>query len=125
MPADLTPAQRAVWNETVEALETDRVLLRRANGGVLELLARQKPFWLAAVAHVEAHGAVAVVRDDKGCVRFMQQTPEAQLVVKLGANLKGLYETLGLTPASRARLGLESAPEKVSPLAAFLTGGRS
>jgi P27 family predicted phage terminase small subunit len=121
-PADLNDAERAAWTETLEALGVFPALVSRADAGVLELVARQKAVFLEAARHVREHGAVAVARDDKGIVRFTQTTPEAQLVVKLGASLKALYETLGLTPAARARLALPEDAGGESALAKFMRG---
>lgn len=123
MPADLSPAEIAAWRAVVAELQTVPGLLTVADRGVLELVARTEPIFRDCAAHVRDHGAVVVARDDKGVVKFLQTTPQAQLLVKLAAQLKSLYAELGLTPAGRSRLSL--SPQKpTSRLDAFLGGGK-
>lgn len=119
LPADLSETEHAAWLETVRALERVRGLLTKADGGVVELVARQVPVWRECMRHVRAHGASLIVRDEKGAVKFLQQTPEMTIAIKLGASLKSLYAELGLTPAGRTRVDLAPAPAK-DALSTFL-----
>jgi P27 family predicted phage terminase small subunit len=122
-PADLAPAEFEAWRGVVGELQTVPGLLTLADRGVLELVARTEPVYRDCSAHVREHGSTVVVRDDKGVVRFVQASPQAQLLIKLAAQLKSLYAELGLTPAGRSRLTV--APQKpTSKLDAFLKGGR-
>lgn len=123
LPADLGPLERAAWWETVRQLEVVPNLLTRADRGVLELVARTLPLWRDAAAHVREHGSTVVARDDKGAIRFVQVSPQMQVVVKLGGALKALYAELGLTPAGRSRLQATPAAAP-SALESFLGGGR-
>ena len=122
MPADLGPDERAAWLEVVHQAETVPGLLTRADRGALELLARQVPLWRECMRHVREHGSSLIVRDEKGAVKFIQQTPEATLAIKLGASLKALFSEFGLTPAGRTRVQVPEAPA-ASDLDRFLAGG--
>jgi len=125
MPTDFNEAEREAWQDTIAALEAHPGLLSRADAGVLELVARQRPIFREAAQFVRAHGGTATVRDDKGVIRFVQVVPQAQLVIKVGASLKALYESLGLTPAARARLALPEDTGTESELLSFINGGRA
>jgi P27 family predicted phage terminase small subunit len=109
-PADLSETERAAWLEVVRELERVPGLCTRADRGVVELLARTLPVWREAMRHVREHGGSLVVRDEKGVVKFLQQTPEMTIAIKLGASLKSLYAELGLTPAGRTRVDLAPVP---------------
>ena len=122
MPADLGPEERVAWLEVVHQGETVPGLLTRADRGVLELIARQLPTWRECMRHVRAHGASLTVRDEKGGVKFLQQTPEMTVAIKLGGSLKALYSELGLTPAGRTRVQVPEAPA-ASDLDRFLARG--
>ena len=121
-PADLGPEERAAWREIVGLLVRVPGLLTQADKPSLELVARTLPIWRASMQHLREHGHVIVVKDDAGKVRFVQTSPEATLAVKLGAQLKSLYEALGLTPSGRSRIALPAAPA-VDELSAFLAKG--
>jgi P27 family predicted phage terminase small subunit len=110
LPTDLSETEHAAWLETVRALERVRGLLTKADGGVVELVARQAPVWRECMRHVREHGPSLVVRDEKGAVKFLQTTPEMTIAIKLGASLKALYAELGLTPAGRTRVDLAPVP---------------
>ena len=118
-PADLSETERAAWLEVVRELERVPGLCTRADRGVIELLARTLPVWRECMRHVREHGASLIVRDEKGAVKFLQQTPEMTIAIKLGASLKALYGELGLTPAGRTRVDLAPAPV-ADALSAFL-----
>ena len=122
MPADLGPDERVAWLEVLRQGETVKGLITRADRGVLELLARQLPVWRACMAHAREHGSSLIVRDEKGGVRFLQQTPEMTIAIKLGLSLKTLYAELGLTPAGRTRVHVPEAPA-ASDLDRFLARG--
>ena len=122
-PADLGPEERAAWRELVNLLLRVPGLLTRADKPALELAARTVPIWRASMRELRDHGRVIVVKDEEGKVRFAQTNPEATLAVKLGAQLKSLYESLGLTPSGRSRIALPEAPA-ASELDRFLAGGR-
>jgi P27 family predicted phage terminase small subunit len=109
-PADLSETEHAAWLEVVRELERVPGLCTRADRGVVELLARTLPVWREAMRHVREHGGSLVVRDEKGVVKFLQQTPEMTIAIKLGASLKSLYAELGLTPAGRTRVDLAPVP---------------
>lgn len=123
MPADLGPEERAAWRELVNLLLRVPGLLTRADKLALELGARTLPPWRAVMAHVRTHGPTLTVHDAEGRVRFVQTSPEMTAAIKLGAQLKSLYESLGLTPSGRSRIALPAAPA-VSELDRFLAGGR-
>jgi len=123
MPADLGPEERAAWGETVRLLEAVPGLLTKADRGVLELVARQVPVWRECMRHVRAHGASLTVRDEKGGVKFLQQTPEMTVAIKLGAALKSLYAEVGLTPAGRTRVHATAAAPALDELEGYLANG--
>jgi P27 family predicted phage terminase small subunit len=99
IPADLSREERAAWRQLVREMQTVRGLLARADRGVLELVSRLTPMFREAARHVREHGSTVVARDEKGAVKFMQQSPQMQTVIKVSAQLKSLYAELGLTPS--------------------------
>jgi P27 family predicted phage terminase small subunit len=122
MPADLSREERAAWRQLIRELQTVPGLLARADRGVLELAARMTPMFREAARHVRENGSTLVARDERGAVKFVQTTPQGQMVVKLGASLKTIFAELGLTPSGRSRLSV-SAASGPSRLDAF-RGGR-
>jgi P27 family predicted phage terminase small subunit len=98
------------WQGLVGELSTVPGLLMKADRGILELAARVEVQHRAAAAVVRDQGSTLIVRDAEGAVRFAQARPEAGLMVKFGAQLKALYEALGLSPAGRSRLSLPRDP---------------
>ena len=121
MPADLDATEAACWCGLVAELRVVPGLLTVADRGVLELAARLEPMFREAARHVRKHGSTLVVRDDRGAVKFTQQTPQMGTVIKVGAQLKTIYAELGLTPAGRTRVSVTPA-RPASKLQAFLGG---
>lgn len=107
-PADFNEAERAAWAETIAEMQTVPGLVKRADRGVLELVARTVPAYREAARHVREHGSTVVARDERGGVKFVQVSPQMQTAIKLAALLKTLYAELGLTPSGRSRLNLQA-----------------
>jgi P27 family predicted phage terminase small subunit len=106
-PPELGGDALAVWDEVIEAMPAD--VLKVVDSGALALYCQSYIRWRECEKHIEEHGAVVVLRNDRGEVRAIQSSPYVVIGHKYrDAMLKAAAEC-GLTPTSRARLRM---PEK-------------
>lgn len=90
-PGWLSKEQAAIWRATVKLVAGPFTAQRRAQ---LEAYAVERARWLDCEAHVREHGAVYMLRSDKGEVRQIVEAPEVKIanraqdrMLKLGAQL--------------------------------------
>jgi hypothetical protein len=108
------PETRALAEHIIEILEGEGLgHIRPADRTAVELLAVCLRKIRQAEAYLDRHGLVG----RSGAVR-----PVAQLLVRLLREARGYCEALGMTPAARARLGLETG--KAFDIAAALAAMR-
>jgi len=104
------------WLTEPAKLEWQRVLPELAKAGRLAKLDRAAlaaycqcyAHWQAAEQFLAEHGSVVVLRNDKGEVKGAVPAPQHTIACKMLDKIRAFSIELGLTPASRKRLGKQA-----------------
>jgi len=92
-PAALSEAQRAVWQDTVAAVSGPWTAHRQQ---LLEAYAVERARWLESEAYLREHGAVLVLRNERGEVRQAIEAPQVKIAARAQDRMLKLGGLLGL-----------------------------
>lgn len=127
IPAEIVgDAARAEYVRLLSSLPAGRV--GRADLALVAAYCHYFSLWRRAVDNAEREGEVVVVRDDKGVVKIVGQSPWLTVAANCYDRWSKAASELGLSPASRARSGVGAsgkgaAPSKAAQLIAIRRGG--
>ena len=105
-PEHLTPDEQTAWAAVAARLHGLH-LLYNTDALAIERYARMVVRWRRAAAFIEQYGETYPLKDLAGNVRCFQPFPEVAIYSNLNTALLRLEQEFGLTPAARARLGIE------------------
>jgi P27 family predicted phage terminase small subunit len=96
-------------------------VIGKVDAAVLARYIRTWRRWRQAEQQVEKIGMVTLIKDAKGGVSSVVQSPYVKIASQLSGQLDRLEQVLGLTPSARSRLEVSPVTETaVSDLADFL-----
>jgi P27 family predicted phage terminase small subunit len=112
-PAEIPP--RPAWLLPAAVEEWDRItphlarlgILATIDLGVLATYCQCFAHWRAAEEWMQANGTVAVMRDDKGSIKWTAPVPQFAIAQKALEKMMRAAAELGLSAASRARLSVK------------------
>lgn len=110
-PAWLDREAKAKWRELVPQLKCMGVLAR-IDRDALSRYCDTWAWWRRIRLFIDEKGETYLLRDDDGRPRYIQQLPQVAIAHKLATQLTRLEAEFGLTPAARATIHLEIAPER-------------
>jgi P27 family predicted phage terminase small subunit len=103
MPDFIEGNSKACWDE-LKPLLCDAKVLTMADKLALSLLCETYSNWRRAQDLLNKHGDVFEIKDDKGEVKYLQQTPYVAMVRNFGLQFKNMLCEFGLTPSARSRI---------------------
>ena len=106
-PKRLSKPEKAIWREIVSDLAEMKVG-KQPDRRTIERYCVEFCLWWKAAEFVKQYGVSYPLKDDKGKVKCFIQWPQVAEMHKRGATLLKIEQEFGLTPASRARLHVES-----------------
>ncbi len=92
-PEWLSPAQRAEWERVRAPL--GELSTRKAQ--ILEAYAVERARWLEAEAYLQEHGAVLILRTEKGEVKQAVEAPQLKISARAQDRMLKLGSALGLS----------------------------
>ena len=110
-PRWLLPEAKREWRRKAPELALMGVLTQ-IDGSALAAYCQVWAHWRECEEFITENGRVIVLRDDKGVVKWTQETPQARLALKYLEKIRQFASEFGLTPA--ARVGLPASPKKNS-----------
>jgi P27 family predicted phage terminase small subunit len=120
-PTTLSAGESAAWDRLVAETLALKVLTA-PDRGMLQLAAEVESQVADLSRYRREHGNTVIKRDDRGVVIAVSSAPWVRQEHALRAQLKGLYEQLGLSPAARTRVRVEAVPDaaETDPLSALM-----
>ena len=106
-PKRLSKDGKGVWRQAVKDLEEMHVG-RRPDRHALERYCRGVVRSWGLAAFIDRHGHTYPIKNAEGAVVGFKEFKEVKILAELEANLLRLEQEFGLTPASRARLHVET-----------------
>lgn len=105
-PKVLSPRAKKVWRDRKPELEA-LGLLTVIDAEAFAIFCQAYALWEESVEWIQKHGAVYMLKDEKGNPRCLQQAPYVSIMNKQALIVKAFCSEFGLTPAARARLSTE------------------
>ena len=110
-PRHLTKDQRAVWRKLSTHLRKVG-LLTSVDADTMERYAVAYVRWRQCEKWIEGHGIKYPIKNKKGEVTSIAQFPEVSEARSLAKQLLEMAREFGLTPAARARIGIDTVASK-------------
>ena len=105
-PEHLNPDELTAWHAAAHRLYTIG-LLHNTDATAIERYARMVVRWRKAAEFLDKYGETYPLKDNAGNVRCFQPFPEVAIYSNLNTALLRLEQEFGLTPAARARIGID------------------
>ena len=105
-PDWLSPEAKKFWKRLVPILESVDGLLRQSDLTALESLCETYSQWKTASLVLQKEGQTITANSG-----YVQQRPEVAIAQKTGKMVMEYLGAFGLTPSSRARLGIKPEPK--------------
>jgi P27 family predicted phage terminase small subunit len=115
-PAWLLPEAAEEWRRVVPELHA-LGLLTRVDPAALEAYCTCYGRWRRAEDHLQQHGDVIVIRDERGEVRQTYADPYVGIAQKNLERMQRYAAEFGLSPAARTRIKVKEAPTDADPFA--------